>query len=140
MRRSEYLRLLDMAVDFRARTGGTYAYDEAEGRYEDGKESAYDSSADSIDDFLADVTVDVEDVATCPSTTVYPFAGQSRMHEAGSNPFRMILGSEFGCRECSAHVAEVTRRMGLAFEHPVTQRITMRLRPTLESPEVQVES
>lgn len=105
MKRSEWLKLADFRDELRERigSGGGYYYDEAEGRYEDGKDSAYSSAEDDLGYVLKDMVVDVEDVTLCSSRTVFPFSGEDRPHELGSKPYAEYVHVTKGCKTCLEH-------------------------------------
>lgn len=103
MKRSEWLRLMDFRDDLYSDGGGWYP-DDREAGYYDGKEAAYESARDSMDELLGDAVIDVEDVMLCPSTTVFPDTETARVHALGSKPyaFYSALGKH-GCQACLEH-------------------------------------
>jgi hypothetical protein len=102
VKRSEWLTLVDVAVDLRGRLdGGGYYCDAEEAAYENGKDAAYESAAEDLMHALGDMVTE-EDVELCQSEEVFvgSFGRRKHPHAAGSRPMSDIFGKPYGCEVC----------------------------------------
>lgn len=102
MKRSEWMVFAEIARGLRTSGSGAWGYaDEAEARYEDGRDAANESAAESIEDALKEAVVDVEDVELCSG--VLKGYGPVGMHPVATLPWYLSL--KRGCEVCTAACA-----------------------------------